>query len=212
MFDLGPHKGYIPAEPFMLSVEGALNLDRGDWSDENDRLAPLSQLWDMDDLRKMLGIGDQRSREWIPFGFADAILCKLNLVELWREQLADFYYAANLTRNNGYQYVRAAPKGHARCQRVGCSNTFPLRDPRGGRGSYHPNKRYCSEGCQATDSKHRRGSRSRLNRSLGQCPRGHDRSSENTYIYINSKGYESRRCRVCFRENQRVYRAQKEAA
>ena len=96
------------------------------------------------------------------------------------------------------------------CERRGCSHTFVVPDPAGGKGSNQTRKRYCSAGCYATALKHRKGVRSQVARRFDTCPSGHDRSPENVYEYVIKSGpkagYTVRRCRPCFNSAQRAYR------
>ena len=213
----GPHDGFVPATDIILTIETHLGLEHEEWEEDDPRLAPLSGMWEFSDLRKQLGIRQNGGKlRWIPFWLADALLCKLRLANLWRSELEHIYLGVNLTDELGNQYLRPTEKGWRRCARGGCVKVFPLRDPEGGKGSYHPNRRYCSDGCAATDAKHQRGARSQLSRRFDQCPSGHDRSPENVYEYTIRSGKKAgtrvRRCRICFNNAQRAYRAERKAA
>jgi len=203
-----PETGYIPALLFIRTVEVHMNLGEDQWEEDDPRLAPLTEMWEFSDLRKQLGIRQNGGRiRMIPFGLADLILCKLNLVELWRGPLADVYYAASLEEGHGLQWVRPVPKGYRRCERVGCSEVFAAKMHRGRA------KRYCTTRCGDAESKARRvGSRSQIARANDTCPSGHDRSPENVYEYTIKSGPKAgtlvRRCRPCFNAAQAAYREQ----
>lgn len=211
----GYHDGFIEVKPIILTIEHHLGLEHEQWEEDDPRLAPLSGMWEMSDLRKQLGIRQNGGKKvWVDFNLADAILCKLRLQNLWRTELLDIYERVCL-ETPASRAGRIVPKGHRMCARQGCTNTFPLSTGEG-KGSNQTRKRYCSKTCNATARKHRRGSVSQLRRRLDQCPNGHDRSPENVYEYTIKSGPKAgtrvRRCRLCFNAAQQAYRAERKAA
>ena len=180
-----------------------------EWSVEDERLMPLTRMWDADDFKKMFVRTD---RETIPFDFADQTLCLLGLQFLWWDELADIYYSVNLEPQKS---VRILPKGHKRCERVGCSNTFEIcgKTPRGG----PTGKRFCTPSCRIMSYRYRKGIRpypsesSNRERITGEggfvCRNGHERTPENTLHYKRG-----RRCRLCANATaRRGHKRKKEA-
>lgn len=204
----GYHNGYVPAFEVITTIEHHLGLEHENWEEDDPRLAPLTSMWEMADLRKQLGIRQNGGKlRWIPFGLADSVLCKLRLQNLWRHELLEAYERVNLSGSCGTQWVRPVPKGYARCQLVGCSEIFPSPNARGVR------QKYCSKKCkQHASQARRRGFRSQLSRRFDTCPAGHDRSPENTYIVNHKSGQVEYRCRVCENERKAARRAEREAA
>lgn len=192
----GLENGYVPTKAITNAVGRQLKMTMP-WRADDEKLQPLANYYDLEVLVQIL----QRNDE-IPFGLADIIITKLGLEHIWRTRsLQRIYYRANLEGNNGMQRVRVVEPGFHRCERDGCANIFP-ENPRG-----RP-KRFCSKRCRDTVGlRRRRDARSQTSRRYDTCPAGHDRSPENTYTYVNSKGYPSLRCRVCTREYQRERRA-----
>jgi len=197
----------VPLKPVREAVEAAMALQ--EWSVEDERLMPLTRMWDADDFKKMFVRTD---RETIPFDFADQTLCLLGLQFLWWDELADIYYSVNLEPQKS---VRILPKGHKRCERVGCSNTFEIcgKTPRGG----PTGKRFCTPSCRIMSYRYRKGIRpypsesSNKERITGEggfvCRNGHERTPENT-LY-DKRG---RRCRLCANATaRRGHRRKKEA-
>src|SRR3990167_9413857 len=174
----------VPLKPVREAVEAAMALQ--EWSVEDERLMPLTRMWDADDFKKMFVRTD---RETIPFDFADQTLCLLGLQFLWWDELSDIYYSVDLTPR---EKVRTVPKGHKRCEADGCANVFlPKRK----------DQKYCSTSCMKKQWwRDKYGSKSLTNKRMDQCPRGHDRSPENVRYEISKDGKKLLRCLVCKRE------------
>ena len=65
--------------------------------------------------------------------------------------------------------------GRVRCARRGCSNWF-LPNPKAHEGVH----KYCCNNCKQRAYMHRKGSRPL---PFGECPKGHVRTPENTYVH-----------------------------
>ena len=172
-----------------------------EWSAEDERLMPLTRMWDADDFKKMFVRTD---RETIPFDFADQTLCLLGLQFLWWDELSDIYYSVNL---DPQESVRVVPKGCRRCERVGCSNIFEISKSRGGW-----NKKFCSTTCKVSENHYQKHGKGFRRRGPGHkltrlsCVNGHDRTPKNTFI---DKRTGATMCRDCSREADARYRARK---
>ena len=183
----------VPLKPVREAVEAAMALQ--EWSAEDERLMPLTRMWDADDFKKMFVRTD---RETIPFDFADQTLCLLGLQFLWWDELSDIYYSVDL---DPQESVRVVPKGCRRCERVGCSEVFPIK------GAGHTEKRFCSGACKRATSALRNGVTHTLPVGPGRklrivrCRKGHERTPENTRVRPNG----TVTCRDCARESTREW-------
>jgi hypothetical protein len=86
---------------------------------------------------------------------------------------------------------RKHPLSTRTCARVGCNITFTTQDSR---------RRFCCKRHQAAQwatEKHQR--RTKVSLRYDTCRHGHDRSPENTHVWIDKNGHERMRCRVCYR-------------
>jgi hypothetical protein len=143
----------------------------------------------------------------ISFDFADKILCKLDLVNLWYEPLKDIYESLDLSKPSRHD-LKVLVDGK-RCAKVGCANVFIPGTPQGGGRP----QRFCSTKCRISAQNKRRveaqrlreGRQPRYGNPNDTCINGHDCSPENTYISPQGK----RLCRGCMRDNARRTRQRK---
>lgn len=181
--------GHVPSYDIIWAIEEALGIE-GPWEDSDERLQPLTRIWNIDDLKVQLGVG--RKPKWVDFDLADQVICALGRVDFWRNELEHIYLSVRLKDKSTFRGRKAA-RGSRRCARTGCSNIFVPR--KGG----HP-QRFCSPVCKYTHhSAERRGSRSRENRRYDTCPAGHDRSPENSRVVQHKSGQVEIRCKICER-------------
>lgn len=174
--------GHLPSNRIIEAIDASLGTE-WPWDFPDDRLAPTERYWSPNDLKKMLGHGAGARDEWVEFDLADKLLCCLNLHELWYSELEDIYLEVYLGPVR--VYARKTAKGVNRCAAPGCSNEFT---PWGKR-----KQKYCSQAC---GNRARRESSGRYGTQYGTCPKGHDRSPENTYDRPGG----GTACRVCRRE------------
>lgn len=193
--------GYVPGDRVLEAITKALNVETP-WSEDDYDLQTLTQYWDVWDVWKMMGGGKPK---WVDFDFADKVLCVLNLVDLWREDLADIYDNVVLVDDNR-RSPRKVPKGYQRCAAKGCNHVFQIGNPTpqgGGKA-----RKFCSPECRITTANRRQWDKNRVHRygtPYGTCVNGHDRSPENTYVSPQGK----RLCRGCLRENAKKTRERK---
>lgn len=177
--------GYVPTVRILAHIEPLLGAEG--WSDENERLSPLTRYWDVRDVRKMM------AGEYIAFDFADKVLCLLGLQMCWWVELADVYYAVNLNARPSRH--RTADKGMLRCERTGCSNIVKPK-PHTAKGR----QRFCSEKCRRYMADIRAGRIQEPHRNLHarfECINGHEKTPET----LTKRGD----CKVCIRERNHAY-------
>lgn len=131
----------------------------------------------------------------VEFDTADKLIAHIN-VNLWRNdrELRQVYLRVDLSSPTRGRTIK---KGERHCERRGCSNTFtPAKEV--------PWAKYCSPACKAKvyreNRRKREGRERRYGTKYGECPKGHDRSPENTYINEET-GVQA--CRVCRRDAMR---------
>lgn len=89
----GLEDGYLPAARVVSAINKAIGLEpEDDWSLTDERLAPLAELGDFHDIKKQM-----TKRQHVPFDLVDAVLCKLEIVDLWLGDLSDLYESVALT-------------------------------------------------------------------------------------------------------------------
>lgn len=143
------------------------------------------------------------------FNLIDQTLCSLGRPDLWWGIFSHIYYEADLSHDLGGDYI---PKGHLRCQRVGCGQVFKPHKKAPKSGPNAP--KFCSSKCtDAAFRMRKRGGYQRgaygpgMNLRRMACHKGHDFTPENTGTRANGKRY----CVECNRERQRNWIAQKRA-
>lgn len=186
--------GFVPAD----RVRGAIRQALGpfEWSRDEPKLQPLTRMWEIDDLEKMLVERDGKSVKWVRFDLADKVLCLLNLPHLWWGPLRSWYYRVVLDGTES-QLDRPVPKGMKRCERDGCSTVFEKR------GTGQSEKKFCCLTCLRTQQYRRINDARSLGERADECPHGHVRTEENTYV--SKRGHKE--CRVCKRDRMRARRA-----
>lgn len=187
----------VPAAPIVAVVRKYLET-QWDLSQVEDQggTSPMDMLALRCDLRPdtlYRIIHDDRNTT-LDFDLADLLLTKINAVDLWWGPLNDIYLAAQLV--DGVKQVKPGrASGVHTCPAPRCSKDVVYS------GVGAP-KKYCSKTCASrawyteTKAKGRYG-------NIDKCPRGHDRSPENTQIRRDG----TPNCRVCRREEAAARRA-----
>jgi len=132
----------------------------------------------------------------IDFDVADRLLVVMDKHHLWYTDLADVYQSARIADEKRHFVVETvAPE--RRCEKKGCSNTFPVTKKRGGH-----ERRFCSTQCRRSAAEQRKrereGKKLRYSNPNDKCVHGHEWTEENT-LWAYSVGYAKprRRCKAC---------------
>jgi hypothetical protein len=171
----------VPAAPIVEIVREYL-AQQEDLMQVDDEvgMSPIGMLALRCDLREdtLYKIVVLERAETLDFDLADLLLAKMNRVDCWRGILHDIYYSTPLV--DGMKQIKPGRASAKQvCERPGCSNEFITR-PRGRK------RKWCSKSCaQAMSSKRRREKdghrvRTMVERLYHSCPRGHERSEENS--------------------------------
>lgn len=164
----------------------------------------------------------------LDFDTADKLLCGLNLMDLWRGELADYYYSVDLTWrqcacpgcetmfrnpnempvvcvNCGESEKKIIARGlcaacymHAKYHKI--LDNFPRLERKAGRAP-----KYCSDECREAAGRIERGeslSGVRKKPRADRCRNGHKRTRANTKYRPDGKIV----CKVCLRESRKAVR------
>lgn len=191
----------VPLDPIIDEVRDYIrtqvDLSQAVYSDGRKELGPLAILairvdMEEDTLRKLVWQG--RGGTTIDFDLADRLLCKMGRSDVWHGRLNELYSNVVLI-DDGPKRAYGRPSGARMCEGAECSTEF-VPDPRS------PHQRFCSTSCKRKSywkrRREREGVKPRFGTRYGQCPNGHERSPENTYVRPSG----SVSCRVCGREKE----------
>jgi len=189
----------VPAAPIVAIVQDYLErqLDLSQVAGDERGTSPLlllSMRCDLqeDTLRKI--VYDNRNVS-LDFDLADLLLTKMNKVDLWWGELSDMYDKAHLV--DGMAQVKPGrASGVHTCPAPMCSKDVIYT------GVGAP-KKYCSKACASRAWYRENKLKGRYGSKYGACPRGHERSEENTQIRKDGTPC----CRVCRREEAAARRA-----